>query len=68
MPYSDMGYWDPLVQIKDTDVLALFRFQPQQRVDPVEVSAALARESSTVTWTVVWTDLLTACGIYRSGE
>jgi ribulose-bisphosphate carboxylase large chain len=61
-----MGYWDPLVQIKDTDVLALFRFQPQEGVDPIEVSAALAGESSTATWTVVWTDLLTACDIYRA--
>ena len=61
-----MGYWYPLIQIKDNDVLALFRFQPQEGVDPVEISAALAGESSTATWTVVWMDLLTACDIYRA--
>jgi len=61
-----MGYWDPGITLKDMDVLALFRFQPQEGVDPIEVSAALAGESSTATWTVVWTDLLTACDIYRA--
>ena len=43
---------------KDTDVLALFRVTPQDGVDPVE-AAAVARESSTATWTVVSTDRLT---------
>jgi ribulose-bisphosphate carboxylase large chain len=40
---------------------ALFRITPQPGVDPVEAAAAVAGESSTATWTVVWTDLLTAC-------
>merc|ERR1712014_557974 len=31
----------------------------------VEGAAALAGESSTATWTIVWTDLLTACDVYR---
>jgi ribulose-bisphosphate carboxylase large chain len=35
------------------------------RVDPIE-AAAVAGESSTATWTVVWTDLLTACDVYRA--
>jgi ribulose-bisphosphate carboxylase large chain len=61
-----MGYWDPEYVIKDTDVLALFRLTPQAGVDPVECAAAVAGESSTATWTVVWTDLLTACDIYRA--
>jgi ribulose-bisphosphate carboxylase large chain len=30
-----------------------------------EAAAAVAGESST-TWTVVWTDLLTACDVYRA--
>jgi len=47
-------------------VLTLFRITPQPGVDPVEAAAAVAGESSTATWTVVWTDLLTACDIYRA--
>merc|ERR1711937_204921 len=61
-----MGYWDPDYSIKETDLLALFRCTPQPGVDPVEAAAALAGESSTATWTVVWTDLLTACDVYRA--
>nr|YP_010728635.1 ribulose bisophosphate carboxylase [Phymatolithon calcareum]WEA76844.1 ribulose bisophosphate carboxylase [Phymatolithon calcareum] len=66
IPYAKMGYWDPEYVVKDTDVLALFRITPQPGVDPVEASAAVAGESSTATWTVVWTDLLTACDLYRA--
>jgi ribulose-bisphosphate carboxylase large chain len=66
IPYAKMGYWDPDYSIKETDLLALFRCTPQPGVDPVEAAAALAGESSTATWTVVWTDLLTACDLYRA--
>ena len=66
IPYAKMGYWDPEYVVKDTDVLALFRITPQPGVDPVEAAAAVAGESSTATWTVVWTDLLTACDLYRA--
>jgi len=66
IPYAKMGYWDADYVIKDTDVLALFRITPQPGVDPIEASAAIAGESSTATWTVVWTDLLTACDLYRA--
>ena len=66
IPYAKMGYWDPDYVIKETDILALFRCTPQPGVDPVEAAAALAGESSTATWTVVWTDLLTACDLYRA--
>nr|YP_010904046.1 ribulose-1,5-bisphosphate carboxylase/oxygenase large subunit [Caulacanthus ustulatus]WCH57297.1 ribulose-1,5-bisphosphate carboxylase/oxygenase large subunit [Caulacanthus ustulatus] len=66
IPYAKMGYWDPEYVVKETDVLALFRVTPQPGVDPVEASAAVAGESSTATWTVVWTDLLTACDLYRA--
>jgi len=38
---------------------------PQDGVDPIEAAAAVAGESSTATWTVVWTDRLTACDSYR---
>ena len=61
-----MGYWDASYAVKQTDVLALFRITPQPGVDPVEAAAAVAGESSTATWTVVWTDLLTACDAYRA--
>jgi ribulose-bisphosphate carboxylase large chain len=66
IPYAKMGYWDADYQIKETDVLAMFRMTPQKGVDPVECAAAIAGESSTATWTVVWTDLLTACDRYRA--
>ncbi len=61
-----MGYWEPDYQPKDTDVIALFRITPQPGVDPDEAAAAVAGESSTATWTVVWTDRLTACEHYRA--
>ena len=61
-----MGYWQPDYVPKDTDVVCLFRITPQEGVDPVEAAAAVAGESSTATWTVVWTDRLTACDSYRA--
>jgi ribulose-bisphosphate carboxylase large chain len=66
IPYKKMGYWDADYTVKETDVLTLFRITPQPGVDPIEAAAAVAGESSTATWTVVWTDLLTACDIYRA--
>ncbi len=66
LKYAQMGYWDGDYQPKDTDVLALFRITPQEGVDPIEAAAAVAGESSTATWTVVWTDRLTACDSYRA--
>ncbi len=65
IPYTMMGYWEPDYVPKDTDVIALFRVTPQEGVDPEEAAAAVAGESSTATWTVVWTDRLTACELYR---
>ncbi len=65
LKYAQMGYWQPEYEPKATDVLALFRVTPQEGVDPVEAAAAVAGESSTATWTVVWTDRLTACDAYR---
>ena len=66
MEYRKMGYWEPDYVPKDTDVIALFRVTPQDGVDEIEASAAIAGESSTATWTVVWTDRLTACEKYRA--
>jgi len=66
IPYKKMGYWDADYTIKESDILCLFRICPQPGVDPIEAAAAVAGESSTATWTVVWTDLLTACDVYRA--
>ncbi len=66
LPYAKMGYWEPNYHILDTDVLAMFRITPQEGVDPIEAAAAVAGESSTATWTVVWTDRLTAATLYRA--
>ena len=66
MPYAKMGYWDANYEPKDTDVIAVFRITPQDGVDEIEAAAAVAGESSTATWTVVWTDRLTACDLYRA--
>ncbi|MBT9252492.1 MAG: form I ribulose bisphosphate carboxylase large subunit [Brockia lithotrophica] len=65
-PYAELGYWDPTYEPKDTDVLAVFRLVPQEGVDPIEAAAAVAGESSTATWTVIWTDLLTAYERYQA--
>jgi ribulose-bisphosphate carboxylase large chain len=66
MPYAQMGYWQPDYEPADTDLIALFRITPQDGVDAVEAAAAVAGESSTATWTVVWTDRLTASEGYRA--
>ena len=66
LPYAQMGYWEADYEPKETDVIAVFRLTPQEGVDPVEAAAAVAGESSTATWTVVWTDRLTASDVYRA--
>jgi len=66
LKYRQMGYWEPDYVPKATDTVCLFRITPQEGVDPVEAAAAVAGESSTATWTVVWTDRLTACDSYRA--
>ena len=66
LKYRQMGYWEPDYEPKDTDVLAVFRITPQDGVDPEEAAAAVAGESSTATWTVVWTDRLTDSEYYRA--
>src|SRR5689334_10845299 len=66
IPYAQMGYYAPDYTPKDTDVLAAFRITPQPGVPPEEAGAAVAGESSTATWTVVWTDRLTAYDHYQA--
>jgi ribulose-bisphosphate carboxylase large chain len=65
-PYAEMGYYDSDYEPKDTDILCAFRITPQPGVDPIEAAAAVAGESSTATWTVVWTDRLTAHEHYQA--
>src|SRR5579884_721692 len=65
IPSKQMGYWRPDYEPEETDVLAAFRVTPQPGVEPEEAAAAVAGESSTATWTVVWTDRLTAHDNYR---
>jgi ribulose-bisphosphate carboxylase large chain len=65
-PYAEMGYWDADYVPKETDVLCAFRITPQPGIEPIEAAAAVAGESSTATWTVVWTDRLTAHDHYRA--
>jgi ribulose-bisphosphate carboxylase large chain len=63
---KEMGYWEPDYEPKDTDVIALFRITPQEGVDPDRGRRRGRRRVSTATWTVVWTDRLTACELYRA--
>ncbi|MBA2523992.1 MAG: form I ribulose bisphosphate carboxylase large subunit [Solirubrobacterales bacterium] len=65
-PYAEMGFWEPDYEPKDTDILCAFRITPQEGVDPIEAAAAVAGESSTATWTVVWTDRLTPHEHYQA--
>ncbi|MCG2799272.1 MAG: ribulose-bisphosphate carboxylase large subunit [Cellulomonas sp.] len=64
--YRSMGYFDADYVPKDTDLIAVFRLTPHPGVDPIEAAAAVAGESSTATWTVVWTDRLTANTHYQA--
>ncbi len=66
IPYAEMGFYKPDYEPKDTDVLCAFRVTPQPGVPPEEAGAAVAGESSTATWTVVWTDRLTAYDHYQA--
>jgi ribulose-bisphosphate carboxylase large chain len=60
-----LTYYTPDYTPKDTDILAAFRMTPQPGVPPEECAAAVAAESSTGTWTTVWTDLLTDMDRYK---
>jgi ribulose-bisphosphate carboxylase large chain len=58
-------YWEPDYPIKESDFLAVFKVTPQPGVPREEAAAAVAAESSTGTWTTVWTDLLTDLEYYK---
>ena len=59
-------YWRPEYRPSATDILTAFRVTPQQGVPMEEAAAAVAAESSTGTWTTVWTDLLTDLDYYKA--
>jgi len=59
-------YWDPGYEPGPTDLLAAFRLTPQPEVAAEEAAAAVAAESSTGTWTSVWTDHLTNLERYKA--
>jgi ribulose-bisphosphate carboxylase large chain len=64
--YAAAGYWNPDYQPKETDLLAAFRVAPQPGVRPEEAAAAVAGESSTATWTTVWSDQLADLDRYKA--
>ncbi|HVM15137.1 MAG TPA: RuBisCO large subunit C-terminal-like domain-containing protein, partial [Egibacteraceae bacterium] len=59
------NYWTPDYVPLDTDILACFKVVAQPGVPREEAAAAVAAESSTGTWTTVWTDLLTDIDYYK---
>lgn len=59
-------YWDGSYQPIDTDFLACFKITPQKGIEREEIAAAVAAESSTGTWTTVWTDHLTDVDYYKA--
>src|ERR1700674_1524075 len=65
-PYAEMGYYDADYFPKGTDILCASRITPQPGIDAIEAAAAVAGESSTATWTVVWTDRLTDYKHYQA--
>jgi ribulose-bisphosphate carboxylase large chain len=60
-----LTYFTPDYTPSETDILATFRVTPQPGVPIEECAAAVAAESSTGTWTTVWTDGLTDLNKYK---
>jgi ribulose-bisphosphate carboxylase large chain len=63
--YRD-SYWRPDYEPADTDMLTAFRVTPQPGVPIEEAATAVAAESSTGTWTQVWTDHLVDIARYQA--
>ena len=63
-----LDYYVPEYVPSDTDLLCAFRIEPLQGVDMIEASAAVAAESSTGTWTEVWSNQLTDIDYYGSSR
>jgi ribulose-bisphosphate carboxylase large chain len=64
-PYA-VDYYVPDYVPLDTDLLCAFRIQPKTGVDMIEAAAAVAAESSTGTWTEVWSNQLTDLDFYKA--
>uniref|UniRef100_UPI0021D69F17 RubisCO large subunit n=1 Tax=synthetic construct TaxID=32630 RepID=UPI0021D69F17 len=64
-PYRET-YYDPDYEPKDTDLLCAFRITPKPGVPMEEAAAAVAAESSTGTWTEVWSNQLTDLERYKA--
>jgi ribulose-bisphosphate carboxylase large chain len=64
-PYA-AGYYFPDYVPTDTDLLCAFRIRPAAGADMIEASAAVAAESSTGTWTEVWSNQLTDLDYYKA--
>ena len=60
-----VDYYVPDYIPQDTDLLCAFRIQPKG-VDMIEAAAAVAAESSTGTWTEVWSNQLTDIDFYKA--
>lgn len=60
------GYYHPGYQPKDTDLLCAFRVTPKPPTDMIEAASAVAAESSTGTWTEVWSNQLTDLEFYKA--
>jgi ribulose-bisphosphate carboxylase large chain len=66
LKYADMGYWDGDYDRKTPTSLRSSESPRRTASNQGRPAAAVAGESSTATWTVVWTDRLTACDRYRA--
>src|SRR5579875_1250388 len=65
-PYSAAHYYAPGYAPAATDIVAAFRLTPSEGVPPEEAAAAVAAESSTGTWTAVWSDNLADIARYSA--
>ncbi len=63
-----LDYYVPEYVPSDTDLLCAFRIEPLQGVDMIEASAAVAAESSTGTWTEVWSNQLTDMDLFEENS
>ncbi len=64
-PYAET-YYVPDYEPQDTDLLCAFRITPKSGVDMIEASAAVAAESSTGTWTEVWSQEFMDIDFYKA--
>ncbi|MBI3361835.1 MAG: form I ribulose bisphosphate carboxylase large subunit [Chloroflexi bacterium] len=64
-PYAET-YYEPDYMPRETDLLCAFRITPKPGVEMIEAAAAVAAESSTGTWTEVWSNQLTDLDFYKA--